>query len=83
MTMCFRAFVAVTIAGLATCVSAGQPATESDARSSDADRAADQQSAKKKSADKGRDLDSCRRDARGLDGPERARFMTECLKTRE
>jgi hypothetical protein len=83
MTMCFRPFVAVMLVGLATCVSAGESPPDSDARSGHADRAADPQSAKKKSEDKGRDLDSCRRDARGLDGPERARFMTECLKTRE
>ena len=29
------------------------------------------------------DTDSCRRDAKGLHGPERARFMTECLKKRD
>ncbi len=28
------------------------------------------------------DTDSCRRDARGLQGPERARFMTDCIKKR-
>jgi hypothetical protein len=28
------------------------------------------------------DTVSCRRDAQGLHGPERATFMTECLKTR-
>ena len=29
------------------------------------------------------DTSSCRRDARGLTGPERARFMTECIKKRD
>ena len=26
------------------------------------------------------DTDACRRDAQGMHGPERARFMTDCLK---
>jgi hypothetical protein len=81
--MCLRSLLAVTALGLATCVCAAQPGAESDARGSDSGRAADPQGEKKRGEDKGRDLDSCRRDARGLDGPERARFMTECLKTRE
>lgn len=28
------------------------------------------------------ELDTCKQDARGKDGPERARFMTKCLKDR-
>ena len=28
------------------------------------------------------DLDACKRDAHGLEGPERSRFMTGCLKQR-
>jgi hypothetical protein len=31
----------------------------------------------------GDDLDSCRRDADGMRGPERSRFMTQCLKERK
>jgi hypothetical protein len=81
--MYLRRFVAAGVLGLATCVSAGQPAAQGESRGDHPDKAADRQSAKKKSDDKARDLTSCRRDARGLEGPERARFMTECLKTRE
>ena len=29
------------------------------------------------------DLESCRRDAEGMKGPERSRFMTSCLKARK
>ena len=28
------------------------------------------------------DLDTCKRDAEGLKGPERSRFLTECLRDR-
>jgi hypothetical protein len=28
------------------------------------------------------DLDTCKRDAEGMKGPERSRFMTACLKDR-
>jgi hypothetical protein len=31
----------------------------------------------------GDDLDSCKRDADGMRGPERSRFMTQCLKERK
>jgi hypothetical protein len=83
MIMGFRTLAAASLLGLATCVNAGQPAPQSEARGDHADKAADQPSGKKKGDGKARDLDSCRRDARGLEGPERARFMTECLRTRE
>jgi hypothetical protein len=31
----------------------------------------------------GDDLESCKRDADGMKGPERSRFMTECLRERK
>ena len=31
----------------------------------------------------GDDLETCRRDADGMRGPERSRFMTQCLKERK
>jgi hypothetical protein len=31
----------------------------------------------------GDDLESCKRDADGMRGPERSRFMTQCLKERK
>jgi hypothetical protein len=37
----------------------------------------------RKSARTGDDLESCRRDADGMRGPERSRFMTQCLKDRK
>jgi hypothetical protein len=83
MMIRFRTCLAAGLFALVACVNAGEPPTGGQPREDHADRAAEQQSAKKKSDNKGRDLDSCRRDARGLDGPERARFMTECLRTRE
>jgi hypothetical protein len=36
-----------------------------------------------KGARTGDDLESCRRDADGMRGPERSRFMTQCLKDRK
>ena len=37
-----------------------------------------------KASDKGpNDLESCKRDADGMKGPERSRFMTACLKDRK
>jgi hypothetical protein len=36
-----------------------------------------------RSARAGDDLESCRRDADGMRGPERSRFMTQCLKERK
>jgi hypothetical protein len=82
MTMCFRTLLAAGMLGFASCVSAAEPAPEADTQNDQADKGTDQQSTKKKGDRKGRDLDSCRRDARGLEGPERARFMTECLRSR-
>ena len=75
--------VLASLLGLATGVSAGQADSPHDAPGDQADKAVDQHSGKKKANPKTRDLDSCRRDARGLEGPERSRFMTECLRTRE
>jgi hypothetical protein len=37
----------------------------------------------RKSGRTGDDLESCRRDADGMRGPERSRFMTQCLKDRK
>jgi hypothetical protein len=37
----------------------------------------------RKNARTGDDLDSCRRDADGMRGPERSRFMTQCLRERK
>jgi hypothetical protein len=44
-----------------------------------ADKAAPKEPRKPQAAT---DTVSCRRDAQGLHGPERATFMTECLRTR-
>jgi hypothetical protein len=44
----------------------------------------DQRSASDANAAKPRDeLDTCKRDAEGMKGPERSRFMTACLKERK
>ena len=48
------------------------------------ERGAQQQAASNDPADKGpNDLESCKRDADGMRGPERSRFMTSCLKARK
>ena len=58
---------------------AGKPA---DARSAeDADRG--DKADKRDTARNGDDLDSCKRDADGMRGPQRSRFMTRCLKERK
>jgi hypothetical protein len=83
MTMCFRTLLAAGMLMFATCLGAAEFVPETDTRNDQADRGTDPQSTKKKGDGKGRDLDSCKRGARGLDGPERARFMTECLRSRD
>ena len=45
--------------------------------------AAEREKAPKKDERRPNDLASCKRDATDLHGPERARFMTECLRRRE
>jgi len=57
-------------------------AASDDAKSDRAkDKAAERSDAPKKETVR-QDFASCRRDARDLEGPERARFMTKCLHDR-
>ena len=69
-----------------SCVFASAHAVEAEETKSE--RAEEEQSRKDDAEEKKRpfrtrdDLDSCKRDAEGLKGPERARFMTECLRER-
>jgi hypothetical protein len=46
------------------------------------DVAAERSDDRKKDARGGDDLTTCKRDADGMRGPERSRFMTDCLKER-
>ena len=55
--------------------------SESARPSDDGERAARQD--KRESERVGDDLASCKRDADGMRGPERSRFMTQCLRERK
>ena len=81
--MYLRAVMAAVLLGTALCASAAERPDEAPPRESADKEPAEQPAAKKRDDAKGRDLTSCRRDAKGLHGPERARFMTECLRNRE
>lgn len=39
--------------------------------------------AQPKAEKKTMDTDTCRRDAKGMHGPDRARFMTDCIRKRD
>jgi hypothetical protein len=81
--MYMRALIAAVVLGTAMCTSAADRPDEAPPRESADKESAEQPATKKRGDAKGRDLSSCRRDAKGLHGPERARFMTECLRNRE
>ena len=81
--MYMRAVIAAVVLGTAMCTSAAERPDEAPPRESADREPAEQPATKKRDDAKGRDLTSCRRDAKGLHGPERARFMTECLRERE
>ena len=69
-----------------SCGSGSAYAVESEDTKAERTEAQDQ--SRKDTAEKKRpirtrdDLDSCKRDAEGMKGPERARFLTECLRER-
>jgi hypothetical protein len=73
----------ITAAGLALALAfVPAHAASDDAKSDRAkDKAAERTDAPKKKTVR-QDFASCRREARDLDGPERARFMTKCLHER-
>ncbi|MDB5862693.1 MAG: hypothetical protein JWO70_499 [Betaproteobacteria bacterium] len=71
---------------------AGLIINEADAADQDADNKSGKPASKeaepgtreeRKGARTGDDLESCRRDADGMRGPERSRFMTQCLRERK
>ena len=86
-----RIVAAGLFAWAAACTSSLTVAAESDADSesrkqseAQKDRGAQQQAASIDPADKApNDLESCKRDADGMKGPERSRFMTSCLRERK
>lgn len=74
-------------AALAVCLAFAPAYAASDGDDAKSERA-EEKAAEKDAPNKDRvpkgasDTASCRRDAKGLHGPERARFMTECLRER-
>ena len=69
--------------GIALCVGSAHAVEAEDTKSERADEQPRKNGAAKKRTGKTRDdLDSCKRDAEGMKGPERARFLTECLRER-
>lgn len=84
---------AAALLAAALAVSPAALASNRDSKAGAPDRSADknaEKTAERKSADdrgSAKDqpednLESCKRDADGMKGPERSRFMTECLKER-
>ncbi len=71
----------ITAAGLALALAFVPAHAASDGKSERAKEKAERSDAPKKKTVR-QDFASCRRDARDLDGPERARFMTKCLHER-
>ena len=57
-------------------------AERADSKAERTEEKAVQEDAQKKRDAPTCDTDSCRRDAQGMHGPERAKFMTECLRKR-
>lgn len=57
----------------------GEPAERESEKTAERDK---RERAGKKGERRLGDLESCKRDATDLHGPERARFMTECLRER-
>lgn len=76
-----RLVVAALAWALAASTAAG--AGSSPREPSDKSKEVSENAAKAKQGNKLRDVRSCKRDARDLDGPERARFMTECIERRD
>ena len=59
----------------------GERAAKPEARQSGEDRNGEKEQHTESRA--GDDLTTCKRDADGMRGPERSRFMTQCLKERK
>lgn len=79
--------LALVAAALAALALPPAHAAESDRREKAADAPAagriEQDAKKARPAERlGDDLGSCKRDADGMRGPERSRFMTQCLRER-
>jgi hypothetical protein len=73
----------ITAAGLALALAfvPAHAASDNDKSDRAKQKAAERSAAPEKKTVR-QDFASCRRDARDLDGPERARFMTKCLHDR-
>ncbi len=87
MTLKFKhTLSALAIAGCVFAVASPVHAAKYDPQKSEASYEKESESRKdapKRKAQNTRDdLDTCKRDAEGMKGPERSRFMTACLKDR-
>jgi hypothetical protein len=82
----YKSVAVALLAGLLAvpaAVLASNNAGKAAADSRDAGRKSSADPAQPKDQRPGSDLESCKRDADGMKGPERSRFMTECLKQRK
>jgi hypothetical protein len=77
--------IIAAILGIAVCAGAAHAASAQDAAKSDhaAPTVERDKPAGKKAEKPWSDVTSCRRDAVKLHGPERARFMTQCIRKRD
>ena len=79
--------IALTAAALAALALPAAAAADGDRGGKSANAAAESETRPKQDrrAEErgGSDLASCKRDADGMRGPERSRFMTQCLKERK
>lgn len=85
MTINFKQAVpALALAGVLFAAVESVPAAEYDHGKSEAsyEQEARKEGPKRKPQRTRDDLDTCKRDAAGMKGPERSRFMTACLKDR-
>lgn len=74
----------ITAAGMVLALMLGPAhgASDDDAKAQRPREKAEERSDAPKKKTVGREFESCRRDARDLEGPERASFMTRCLHER-
>ena len=82
MKLILNIFAAAAL-GVSLCIGGALAVESEETKSERTEEQSRKDGAEKKRPNRTRDdLDSCKRDAEGMKGPERARFMTECLRER-